>query len=130
MTLTPLAAYEHVLAELRRKENQAIASNKPTMWAYYVEMTEALTYWIGRASGGTDNGVVGACTRRIWEAEQLTQRADAHPNELAHTWALSVYCVKILRLCNQGKLVTKRSLAWLRARRRWSIRQERERAAA
>lgn len=110
--LGPVAAYEALLEELRGKATNAATRNKPTMWAYYVEMETSLRAYFSDVERA-DGGYAGA-------ALALSQRAESDcrllpSTEAARLWALGVYARRILRAWGAGD-GGRVSLDWLRQR--------------
>ena len=110
----PKATLDAILADLRAKQRNAAMRNKPTMWAYYLQMRRGLQ----RHFCATSDSAVAH------EAIQLIQRAERavseRPDRAAYRWALAVYATRILRAWRfrNGEAVVgcRRSLAWLKER--------------
>lgn len=115
----PASAYRALLGSLRDKAANAARRNKPTMWAYYLDMVDGLRSWFDGIDN--DGAVAGA-------ALALSQRAENECPSLGHMdaarlWALGVYARRILGAWGAGA-GPRVSLAWLRER---SARDEAER---
>lgn len=108
----PVAVFDQIMIELRRKATNAAIHKKPTMWAYYGDMADGLFAWFGD-SERDDGAYAGA-------ALALSQKAERDcPNlarrEAAHLWAMGIYARRILAAWGAG-VPYKPSLDWLRQR--------------
>lgn len=108
----PVATYERIVRELDGKSLVAAFRAKPTMWAYYGDMADALRYEFKDATK-TDSGYAG-CALAISQiafrdCPSLT-RAEA-----ARRWAVGVYARRILAAWGAGNGGPV-SLQWLRDR--------------
>lgn len=104
-----IEARDSLIASLESQAANAARRNKPTMWAYYLRMADALRHELDADS---DGGVAG-------QALAISQRAEEQcktlpPSQAADLWAIGIYCRRILRAwCPTPYRV---SLNWLRAR--------------
>lgn len=126
--LTAVQAFDQVLAEVKAGENNAIDTGKPTMWAYFADMVDALEAahcHFGRfapADNGNPNARVIREMRSVLDEPQRFHEHDApvhlHDRTCKSRWAsLQVYATRVLRLA--GERVPHRSLDWLREQKRW-----------
>lgn len=118
-----LDEFDRIVADLRNKAANSAARAKPTMWAYYGRMADALEREFAdsvrdcRAAQGhdarrvADGGLAGVALAICGHAESDCPNLDR--DQAADLWALSVYCDRILRKWITPK---RRSLAWLRNR--------------
>ncbi len=107
----PAATFRALIADLDARAANAAQRNKPTMWAYYLDMVEGLEGWFAGIDG--DGGFAGA-------ALALSQKAEAECGSLPHRdaarlWALGVYARRVLSAWGVGT-GPRVSLAWLRDR--------------
>lgn len=108
----PASTFRSIIDELTAKAANAARRNKPTMWAYYLDMVYGLQEWF--AGMDADGAFAGA-------ALALSQRAEAECPGLGHVaaarlWALGVYARRILSAWGVGTGLQRVSLAWLRDR--------------
>ena len=101
-----------ILGELDRKAVKAAKTNKPTMWAYYQRMRGRLAEELGQATRG--GGIAGAALAVVQKADSDCPHLE--PSEAADLWALSVYCVRIMRAWGLKVDHRQRDLSWLRNR--------------
>jgi len=108
----PVMTHARIVAELRAKAKNAAMRAKPTMWAYYGEMADALESEFKDVER-IDGGYAGAALAISQNAE------DACPSlpraEAARQWAISVYARRILAAWGAG-IGNPVSLQWLRDR--------------
>jgi hypothetical protein len=108
----PVMTHARLVAELREKSRNAAQRGKPTMWAYYGDMADALEAEFADATS-TDGGYAGC-------ALAISQNAEAAcPSlpraEAARQWAISVYARRILAAWGAG-IGNPVSLQWMRDR--------------
>lgn len=108
----PVMTHARLVAELREKSRNAAMRAKPTMWAYYGDMADALEEEF-KGVTRTDGGYAGC-------ALAISQNAEgACPSlpraEAARQWAVSVYARRILAAWGAG-IGNPVSLRWLRER--------------
>lgn len=108
----PVERYDQILVELSAKAQNAALRNKPTMWAYYLDMGVELQEWFGSVDR-VDGAFAGA-------ALALSQKAEREcpiliPTAAARLWALGVYARRILAAWGAGT-GGRVSLAWLHER--------------
>jgi hypothetical protein len=107
-----VGAYRDVLTDLDRRARNAARRNKPTMWAYFVEVREQLVDWFeARVEAWTDDEVASAA----YQLHLIAAAACPNllPGPAARLWAASVYARRIL---GAGGLAPRASLEWLRQR--------------
>ena len=108
----PVMTHARLVAELREKSRNAAMRAKPTMWAYYGDMADALEAEFKDCTR-TDGGYAGCALAISQNAE------DACPSlpraEAARQWAISVYARRILAAWGAG-IGNPVSLRWLRER--------------
>lgn len=107
----PIATYDSIVEDCIDKAANAAARNKPTMWAYYLDMADGLLDWFADVKRD-DGAFAGAALALSQRAEE--QCAAAKHAEAARMWALGVYARRILR--GSGVPVSRTSLAWLHRR--------------
>lgn len=104
--------YTKILAELQVKADNAIDRNKPTMWAYFIDMKGGLESWfVGVVVD--DGGYAGAALALSQKAARECPHLE--PQAAARLWAMSVYARRILSAWSGRQ--ERVSLNWLRARR-------------
>lgn len=100
------------IAELRRQAANAARRNKPTMWAYYLDIAESLTHWFAGVERSDEEYVdtLVALDGHVRFNAPLYPR----PNDAARAWALGVYARRILRATGYRTIGV--SLDWLHER--------------
>lgn len=108
----PVAVYDATIAECLDKARNAALRNKPTMWAYYLDMADGLIDWFADVKRD-DGAFAGAALVLSERAEE--QAPTANHGDAARMWALGIYARRILRAW--GVPYHRRpSLAWLHRR--------------
>jgi hypothetical protein len=107
----PKATYEAIIVDLRSKAANAAKRNKPTMWAYYLDMARGLEKWFAGAEG--DGYFAGAALALSQRAVEKCPRLG--PQRAARLWAMGVYARRILRAWGVGG-DCRVSLDWLHRR--------------
>jgi hypothetical protein len=106
-----VATCRAIIADLRAKSANAAERGKPTRWAYYGDLADALEAYFSDVTP-TDGGHAGAALALSGWATRACPgltRTDA-----AHLWALGVYARRILAAWGAGSETVR--LDWLRAR--------------
>lgn len=106
-----ISMYRKIRRELRNKAVNAALRNKPTMWAYYIDMEEQLATWFSglkHADGAFAGAALALSQRAVEQCPKLP------PSEAARLWAMSVYARRILSAWTGRR--EKVSLNWLRNR--------------
>lgn len=108
----PVMTHARLVAELREKSRNAALRAKPTMWAYYGDMADALEAEF-KDVGRIDGGYAGCALAISQNAEDdcpTLPRAEA-----ARRWAVGVYARRILAAWGAG-IGNPVSLQWMRDR--------------
>jgi hypothetical protein len=108
----PVATYDAIQGELRAKARNAAARNKPTMWGYLCDVSDALREYFADVER-TDGSYAGAAQALVEQAQERCPVLDPLP--AARLWARSVYARRILRAWTKTA-APRASLAWLRDR--------------
>lgn len=106
----PLDRLDAITADLRRQAANAARRNKPTMWAYFVDVEAGLRVWFS-GTPRTDGAIAGAALALSQKAVRLCP--DLPPADAARLWALGVYAKRVLRAWGVTERV---SLEWLHRR--------------
>ncbi len=108
----PVAEYDALIADLRRRAANAARRNKPTMWAYYLDTAQGLEDWFADVDRN-DGAYAGAALALSESAERACPNLE--PLAAARLWARGVYARRILATWGAGT-GSRVSLRWLRER--------------
>jgi hypothetical protein len=110
----PVDAYERLVRELDLKAQNAARRAKPTMWAYYSEMAQALRDAFENVPQ-TDGSYAGAALAISQNCVREVENLQLDAGRAAECWALGIYARRILAAWGAGNGGPV-SLGWLRKR--------------
>ena len=123
MALTAVQAFAEVLSGIRQAESNAIDTGKPTMWAYFADMADALErtngHWHGSDGGNPNRKIIREMRDVLNSPDLYVYTCQGHERiGRSQEASIMVYATRVLHLA--GERVPVRSLDWLRAQKRWS----------